>query len=209
MKSTRRAAWIAAVLSLGLLAASCGGGGNKPPGGGLVAVFTPDLPSADPRIRMEQGPSAGDVFTVEVRANGFTDLYGASFTLLYDPADATYLGCEAQGSILLTNPALTNDCDDALVGGAKFAAALENGVPGTLNIRASKDGLVPGVAVGTGLLLSLTFRADGEIPAPGDPYTVEDVQPPSREVEICPQDLSPCTTPGVPWDGGVLTAILL
>jgi hypothetical protein len=198
-----------AALSLGLLAAACGGGGNKLVVGGLVALFTADAPSADPRISMEPGPSAGDVFTVEIRAAGITDLYGAAFTVLYDPAEATYLGCEAQGSVLSTNPGLTNDCDDALVGGAKFTAALENGIPGILNIRASKDGLLPGVAVGTGLLLTLTFRADGEIPAPGEPYVFENVQPPSREVEACPQDLSPCSFPAVAWDGGTLTALLI
>jgi hypothetical protein len=99
---------------------------------------------------------------------------------------------------------VSNDCDDTLVGGAKFAAALQNGVPGTINVRASRDGLVPGVINGTGLLLTLTFEAGDTIPPPGDPYVFEAA--PSREVEICPQDLSPCSFPAAAWNGGVIIA---
>jgi hypothetical protein len=170
----------------------------------LIAVFTADAPSADPRISMEPGPSVAAVFTIEIHANSITDLYGAAFTLLYNPAAATYLGCEALGSILSSNPGLSNDCDDTLVGGAKFTATLENGIPGFLNVRASKDGLVPGVPNGTGLLLTLTFRADGPIAPPGEPYVFE--AGPSREIQVCPQDLSPCSILSVAWDGGTLVA---
>jgi hypothetical protein len=170
----------------------------------LVAVFTADAPSADPRISMEPGASSADVFAIEIHASSITDLYGAAFTLLYDPAAATYLGCEALGSILSSNPGLSNDCDDTLVGGAKFTAALENGIPGFLNVRASKDGLVPGVPVGTGLLLTLTFRADGPIAPPGEPFVHEAGL--SREIQVCPQDLSPCSILTVNWDGGTLVA---
>ena len=142
------------------------------------------------------------MFTIEIHANGITDLYGAAFTLRYNPAVATYLGCEALGSILSNNPGLSNDCDDTLVGGAKFTAALENGVPGFLNVRASKDGLVPGVPNGTGLLLTLTFRAD--VATPGELFFHEAGL--SREIQICPQDLSPCSILSANWDGGTLVA---
>lgn len=168
----------------------------------LVAVFTADAPSADPRVSMEPGASTAAVFSIEIHANAITDLYGAAFTLLYNPAAATYLGCEAQGSILSSNPGLSNDCDDTLVGGAKFTAALENGIPGFLNVRASKDGLVPGVPNGTGLLLTLTFRAD--VATPGEPFVHEAGL--SREIQVCPQDLSPCSILPVNWDGGTLVA---
>jgi len=201
MKRTR-VAWTLALLSLGLLASSCGGGGDSI--GVLAAFLADDPPSADPRISMEPGAASGAVFTVEIHASGLTDLYGAAFTVLYDPAESTYLGCEAQGSILSTTPAVSNDCDDTLVGGAKFAAALQNGVPGMLNLRASRDGLVPGVINGTGLLLTLTFEAEGTIPAPGDPYLFE--AGPSREIETCPQDLTPCSVAAASWDGGSLIA---
>jgi hypothetical protein len=193
-----------AVLSLGMLAASCGGGGDPIVIGELLATFTPDQPSGGARISMEDGPSSGDVFTVEIHSNGFTDLYGAAFTLLYDSNDATYLGCEAAGSILTTSGAATIPCDGVLVGGAEFRAELQNGVPGFINVLASRQGLVPGVPNGTGLLLALSFQANGEIPPPGERFDFEAGS--SREVEICPQDLSPCSTPTVPWDGGTLTA---
>jgi hypothetical protein len=200
MKSTR-VAWTLTLLTLGILASSCGGGGDSI---GVLAAFLADPPSAGPRVSMEPGAASGAVFSVEIHASGFTDLYGAAFTVLYDPAQSTYLGCEAQGSILSTTPGVSNDCDDTLVGGAKFAAALQNGVPGTLNLRASRDGLVAGVSNGTGLLLTLTFEAEGTIPPPGDPYLFE--EGPSREIETCPQDLSPCSFPAAAWDGGVLIA---
>ena len=168
----------------------------------LLATFVADPPSADPRISMEAGASAGDIFDVEIHASGFTDLYGAAFTLLYESSAAMYLGCEAQGSILA---GAANPCDGSVVGGAKFAAELQNGVPGFLNVLATKDGLVGGVPNGTGLLLTLTFQALVEIAPPGEPFEVEAGT--SREVVTCPQDLSPCSMPVVPWDGGSLTAV--
>lgn len=201
-----RATALTATIVVGLVCAACGGGGNAlvlP--SGLLALFTADPASSDPRVSMESGTLAGDIFTVEIHANGFVDLYGAAFTLLYDPADATYLGCQAVGSILSTSPGTSNPCNDALVGGAKFTAALENGIAGALNVRASRDGLVPGVANGDGLLLSLTFRAKVAIPAPGSPLTFEAGS--SREVQTCPQNLSACSFRVVPWDGGTLTAV--
>jgi hypothetical protein len=189
---------------LGLLAISCGGGGNPIIVSGLIATFSADPPSADPRISMEAGPSAAEVFTVEIHANGLVDLYGVAFTMLYDPGEATYLGCNATGSILTTSTAGSISCDGMLVGGAKFSAALENNTPGILNASATLDGQVPGIAVGTGLLLTLTFEANGQIV--GEPFTFESGS--SREVEICAPGgppLPPCTMPVVPWDEGTLT----
>jgi hypothetical protein len=205
-----RVARLALLSCLGIACASCGGGGNSvivvP--GDLVASFVPGTPSANPRVSMEDGPAAGDTFTVEIHANGIANLYGVAFTLLYDPALATYLGCEAQGSILSSTPATANACNDTLVGGAKFAAALENNTPGTLNVRASKDGLVAGVS-GTGLVLTLSFQALDEVALPGDPFVFE--AGPSREVESCApgNPLPPCTNPAVAWDGGFMTATMM
>jgi hypothetical protein len=175
--------------------------------GPLVAVFTADPPSAGQRVNMEPGaPSSDAEFEVTINAVSLTDLYGAAFTLLYDPTKATYLGCDAAGSILTSSVAGSIPCDDALVGGAKFKAELQ--VPGALLVRASKDGLVPGDPTGSGLLLTLTFEASIGIPPPGEPFTFE--SGPSREVQICPADdpLPPCTTPqNVAWDGGKLIAV--
>ncbi len=172
--------------------------------GNLTADFDADNPSGDPRISMEPGPASGSVFSVQIQASAITDLYGAAFTVLYTPGPTTYIGCQALGSILLDNGALTNSCDGMLVGGAKFDAALENGIEGILNVRASRDGLVPGIAGGTGLLLTLTFQANFEIAPPGEPYVFEAGS--SREVLACPQDLSPCSVVAVSWDGGSVTA---
>ena len=196
-----RVAWISAVLALGLVATACGGGGNPLVVAELFALFSANAASADPRISMDPGPAAGEVFSVEINASGVTDLYGAAFTVLYDPLSATFLGCDSQGSVLVVGGAPSNPCDDSLVGGAKFSAALENGVEGVLNVRASLDGVVPGLPVGTGLLLTLTFEAIGTISVP-EPFDFE--VGPSRDVEACPQDLSPCNTVGAAFDGGTL-----
>jgi len=201
MKRTR-ALCLVALLSLGLLATSCGGGGNPIVIGGLIALFVPDAASADPRISMEAGPAAGDVFTVEIHSNAIDEVAGVAFTLLYDDTLATYLGCEASGSIFLSNPGLTNPCDNTVVGGARFNAELQNGTPGLLNVGASLEGLVAGVAGGTGLVLTLTFQAQADAAAPGTPYQFE--AGPSREVQTC--DLVSCVPAAVNWDEGALVA---
>jgi hypothetical protein len=152
---------------------------------------------------MDPGPSAGTVFAVEINASGIIDLYGAGFTVLYNPAIATFLGCDSQGSVLVAGGAPSNPCDESVVSGAKFSAALQNGVEGFLNVGASLDGLVPGLPVGTGRLLTLTFEANATTSAPEE-FTFEVGS--SREVETCPQDLSPCSTVNAAFDGGSLVA---
>ncbi len=194
-----------AMLSLCALTAACGGGGSSIILGPLLAVFAPDAASADPRISMQAGAAAGEVFTVEIQAGDIDDLAGVAFTLLYDSALVGYLGCQAQGSILLSNPALANSCDNTVVGGASFSAALQNGTPGILNVGASLVGLVAGVADGTGLVLTLTFETLAEIPAPGSQLDFEAGA--SREVQTC--DLSSCAPAVVAWDAGSVTAVPL
>jgi hypothetical protein len=199
MKRTRT---VGAVLALALLAASCGGGGSAIVVGDLVAVFVPDAASADPRVRMEAGVASGSVFAVEIHASGITDVAGVAFTLLYDETLVEYLGCEAQGSILLSNPGLSNPCNNVLVGGARFNAALQNDVPGILNVGAALEGLVAGVPGGTGLVLTLLFEAQDEVPLPGTPLEFE--AGPSRDVQTC--TASSCTSATVNWDAGSLFA---
>ncbi len=233
-----RAAWIPAVLVLGLVATACGGGGNPivlievievcddqvdndgdtlvdcddadsvgDPAcpGDLIATFTADPPSPDPRISMDPGPAMGIMFSIEINASGIPDLFGAGFTVLYDPAIANFLACESQGSILVSGGAPSNPCDDSLVGGARFFAELQNGVEGALNVRASLEGAgVPGVPVGTGLLLTLTFSANGVTSS--EPFIFEGGT--SQEVQECPEDLSPCSTVPAAFDGGTLVAAI-
>ena len=126
----------------------------------LFAVFSADPPSNQPqRISMEPGLPAGEIFPIEIHASGIDNLYGAGFTVLYDPTKATFLSCDSEGSILVSKGTPGNPCDDSLVDGAKFSAGLASGVPGILKVRASLDGLVPGLPPGAdGLLLTLTFH---------------------------------------------------
>ena len=196
-----RSAALAALMLVILLAASCGGGGSGLIVTGLVALFSPTAtPSADPRISLETGAAAGEVFRVEVHANGVDEIAGVAFTLLYNPLLVEYLSCEAKDSILHSMPGLTDACTGNVVGGAVFDAALENGTPGFLNVGGSLQGLVAGVPGGTGRLLTLTFQAVG-----GGASDFDFEMGPSREVQTC--DLANCVVANVNWDGGTLTAI--
>jgi hypothetical protein len=201
MKRTR-ALLLPVLLSLALLSASCGGGGSAIVVGALVAIFLPDAATAAPRVSMEAGASSNDVFTVEIHADGITDVAGVAFTLLYDDAVVQYLGCQAQGSIFLSNPSLTNSCNNVVVGGARFNAKLQNNVPGILNVGAALEGLVAGVPAGTGLVLTLSFRALEEVPLPGTPLDFE--AGPSRDVQVC--TIASCTSATVNWDAGSMFA---
>ena len=89
------------------------------------------------------------------------------------------------------------------VGRARFFADLQTEVEGSLNVVASLEGAgVPGLmGESTGLLLTLTFRANGPISVP-EPFTFEAGT--SREVEACPQDLSQCSPVNAAFDGGTL-----
>lgn len=200
--------------SLMLLAAACGGGGSSvsvgPPtgGGDLVAQFVADAPSGAPRVSMESGGSAGEAFGVEIHANAIANIYGAGFTVVYDPALVEFTGCDATGSILLSGPAPGPiPCNGAVVSGALFDAALENGVAGTLNVVATRNGAVAGVAGGSGLLVTLAFIALDEI---GTPEPIAFDRGPSREVQVCPSPSScspPLTGTAIPWDEGTVTAV--
>lgn len=200
----RQAIWIGVALALCVAATACGGGGNPLIISELFAVFSADpRTSPDPRISMEPGSTSAAVFNVEVHVSGVADLYGAAFTVVYNPATAIFKSCDAEGSVLVAGGAPTNPCDNTLVGGAKFVAGLQNGNEGLLNVGASLDGLVPGIPAGTGLLLTLTFEA---IDATGGPESFSFEVGPSREVERCPQDLSPCSSVNTGFDGGMLVA---
>ena len=199
----RQAIWIGIALALCVAATACGGGGNPLI---LTASFSADpTPSPDPRIGMEPGSSpAGSIFLIEVHASGVAELYGAGFTVVYNPATAIFVGCDAEGSVLVAGGAPTNPCDDTLVGGARFVAGLVGGNEGRLAVRASLDGVVGGIQPGTGLLLTLTFEAISTTRTP-ESFSFDD-DPLSREVESCPQDLSPCSLVNAGFDGGTLVA---
>jgi hypothetical protein len=168
----------------------------------LIADFVPDTPSGDPRVSMEEGTVQAAIVQVQIHGNSFVDLYGLAFTVLYDTNFVEYIGCDAAGSILTSSGAASIPCDDSVVGGAKFRAGLENFLPGKLNVVATKDGLVPGEPDGDGLVLTLTFEVLLETAGTALDFELG----PSREIAICPQDLSPCTMRIVPWDDGDLSA---
>src|SRR5262245_14457619 len=209
---SRRLMREAAVGSLLLLAAACGGGGSSvsvgPPVGDVVAQFVADAPSGAPRVSMESGGEDGEAFSVEIHASAIPNIYGAGFTVVYDPTLVEFTGCDATGSILLSGPAPGPiPCNGATVAGAQFDAALENGVAGTLNVVATRSGAVAGAAGGSGLLVTLAFIALDEIATP-EPIGFD--RGPSREVQVCPSATScnpPLSGTAIPWDEGTVTAV--
>ena len=200
-----RSVGLAMALLVGMLATSCGGGGNPLVFTGLLPVFAPNTPPSDPpRISLEAGgPVGGNMFTVVVRANGIDEIAGVGFTLLYEPSLADWVGCEAEGSIFLSNPSLMNSCNGSMVGGAIFAAALQGDTPGFLNVSASIQGLGAGVTPGDGTLVTLIFQATETTISP-TPY---DFETGTRTAETC--DVLSCTQVEntIGWDGGSLTVL--
>lgn len=91
--------------------------------------------------------SVGDTCTVDVAVSGVTDLFSVAFDLTYDPQILEFVSA-AEGPFLGKNGA------DA----TSFAAALQAGTQGRLDVGITRLGNLPGVS-GEGTLCSLTFRA--------------------------------------------------
>jgi hypothetical protein len=193
---------------------ACGGGGGGGGGGGtpmpqpLTATFTADAGCAGANeLAMGPGTSAADMFDVEIRATGLTDFFGAGFTVTYDPATATFMGCDTAGSFLVGGGAPSTPCNGSGVSGAQFLAELEGGAQGAVNIAATLQGNVAGVTPtpGTDLLVTLTFRATSATSAAN---TFALTTP--REVQTCAAPGAGCTMVpdgNVEWCGGSMTAM--
>lgn len=161
-----------------------GGGGGVVPGGGssLTATFAPDEPTpASNSSAMALGGVSGDLVTIAVNLTGTSNVYGAAFSVTYDPARATFTGW-SHGSILES-------------GGHTPTYQVTAAPAGTVVVGATRNGNVPGVNVGgTSTLIRLTFRVEVEgdtVLAFSDPELYNAAAP--------PQPLS-----GVTWYAGAL-----
>lgn len=71
-----------------------GGGGNG--GGGssnVIASFTADNPTPSAKtVSMQQGSQSGSHVTVEIKVTNTSNVFGASFDILYDDSMATFTG---------------------------------------------------------------------------------------------------------------------
>jgi hypothetical protein len=184
---------IAVVLLLALTSLSCGGGGGGSgiPTPSLSATFTPATtnPSGS-AVFMSAGATSGAVFTIQVNAANVTDLFGAGFRVLYDPAVIGYVGSDSSASVLLGSGVQTD-----------FSVTVSS--PGTLFVTATRiqaNPFVPGVDVTTPAeLISLTFQA--LLSTGGSTLSFS-----SQQVDTCDDVAETCTTLTAAWSGGSVTA---
>jgi hypothetical protein len=146
----------AAVLALGAVAVlgggACGGGGG---GGGGTAppppppttgiTFTTAGAGGTNAVALRSLGATTSRLTLEVRAEGVTDLYGVAFDLTY-PAAVFRLATSTEGSFL------------SETGSAATSFNLVEPTPGTLIVGVSRLGPLAGVS-GSGPLLTLAFDA--------------------------------------------------
>ena len=182
-----RLSWMALLLLPGTLACGGGGGGGGvvPGGGGsMTATFVPATSSPGPKSSvMGLGNVAGELVTVTVNLTDVSNVYGAAFSVTYDPARVSFHGSSA-GTILET-------------GGHTPTYQVTAAQAGTVVVGATRNGNVAGVNVsGTKTLVRLTFQVNVEGDTP-----LQFSAPELYDGAVPPQPIA-----GVTWSAGVLSA---
>ena len=166
-------------------ACSSGGSGGGPGQSGLTAGFIADQSSPGPdSVAAGQESNSIDTVTVEITVTNTDDVYAASFDLVYDASNATYLGWDP-GTLLEQ-------------GGQTVNYNVSEPSAGRLVVSASRQGNVPGAdAIDTRTVIELTFRVDavGNSTITFQANTLLDSQQQPQQI------------PGISWFGGTLTGI--
>ena len=162
-----------------LVSAGCGGSDGGM-GSGLQASFTAEQPAPGPAsVSLDAGRVSGDLVEVRVRVTDVTDVYGAAFYLVLDPAIASYASYKA-GDILGSDGQVPLYLVDA-------------GQPGRIVVSATRLGPVGGIDVsGTRTLLTLNLRVVG-VGASGTTFDAAALY----DSQLQPQPMS-----GIQWFGG-------
>ncbi len=168
---------------------ACGGGGSDPvnDGGGgsslISADFTPSTPNpgAD-MVTLQKGTANANNVVVDVRVTDVNGVFGASFDVLYNTAQAAFVGYTA---------------GDALAGGNTPLYDVQQPTPGRLVVFATRQGAgATGVDItGTKTLIKLTFRVDR-----AGSSTMS-----FQNGELLDDQNPPQPIPGIAWSGGTLT----
>ena len=175
---------------LATLSAACGGGsggggGEAAPAPSFAGSFTPDTDTPGSQtVSMAQASTSGDLVTLEVNITDTVDVYGASFTVAFDPGAAQFIR-RAPGSVLES-------------GGEIVLYQHSVPQPGRLEVGVARIEDNPGADVsGTGALVTLTFRVTsaGTSTVSFENADLLNSQPPQ------PQPI-----PGLSWSGGTLVA---
>jgi hypothetical protein len=165
-----------------------GGGGGDPvvPGGdsSMTATFVAESPAPPPlSTAMALSGVSGDLVTVAIQVTDTNGIYGAAFSVAYDPARAAFVGWSP--GVLLEQ------------GGHAPTYQVDAGAPGTLVAGVTRNGNVPGVsAAGSRSLIRLTFRV---LEAGATPLGFSGTA--LFDAGIPPQPI-----PGVLWYAGALQA---
>ena len=135
-----------ACAAAGLWLAACGGGGGgptAPPPPAQSLVFTAASGSSPTSVALLRSGTSASALTLEVRAQGVTDLYGVAFDLTYPASLLAFEGAS----------------EGAFLGQGGIATTVQVAEqPGRLVVGATRLGVVGGVT-GSGTLLILSFRA--------------------------------------------------
>ena len=127
-------------------ACSSGGSGGGPVQSGLTASFIPDQSPPGTKVAAGQKSNSNSTVTIEITVTDTDPVYAASFDLVYDSTQATYLGWDA-GTLLEQ-------------GGQTVNYNVTESA-GELVVSASREGPVPGAdATGTRTVIELTFQVD-------------------------------------------------
>ena len=137
-------AFVIALLVVGTACSS--GGGNSAVGSGLGGGFAPDQPNpGTDTVATAEGGTGGNLVVVEIAVTDTANVYGASFSMTYNPSIASFVEW-SNGSLLEQ-------------GGQTPTYQVAAGQAGELVVVATREGDVPGVnANGTVTLIELTFR---------------------------------------------------
>lgn len=180
-----------ALVLLALVAApACGGGGGGNSGAGgspspLTASFVPDQsnPGAN-TVAMLEGPKSNDVVNVYVTLTSTNGVYGAALEVVFDPADAAYLGF-TKGAAFEQGGNVPNYTVDGTSN------------PGRIVIAVSRTGSTATNIIGSKAMLTLQFRVkqSGTFPVAYDNSAIYDAENPPQPVG------------GLAWFAGALKGV--
>lgn len=183
--SLRHATCRALALSLVLGAVfACGGskGGGGVTQSGCLAFSSGGSPAPGTVTARSGSGSSCDLQRIEVRVTGVSDLFAASFTVVYDPAVVTYRGHSLDGSVLAE-------------GGARVEV-LTRTERGRVTLGLSRVATDSGVDVTAAATLVVLSFARVAIDAVSCPLYFEDAA-------LLGDETPPVAKSGIEWFGGV------
>jgi hypothetical protein len=173
--------WMLAIAMAGVLAVAYGcGGGSSPISDACLQFTAAGAPAAGKVVARQASGSTCAAVGIECVMSDVSDVYAASFTLVYPASVMNYIGFLAT--------------DSALAEGGVRVDVIAGDQPGRLTIGITRVGSTSGVNVtGTGVLLRLDFEKVGN--GGSGNVTFEDAQ-------LLGSETPPQAKVGIQWVGG-------